>query len=384
MRIYLDHNATTPVRPEVADAMDGVLRAAWGNPSSVHREGARARSEVDGARDRVASLLGVDAEEILFTGGASEANNTALLGVLRRGGEADGRRHIVTTNVEHPSVEAPLAVLEREGWRVTRVPVAADGRVSVAAVAAAITPDTAMVSAIWANNETGVLQPLERIVEIARERGVCMHSDATQAVGKVPVDLRGVPLDLLSLSAHKFGGPKGVGCLVVRGDRAFEPLLHGGPQERRRRGGTENVAGIAGLGVACALAERELPQRAAVYARLRDRLWQGIRAKVVGVRRNGSERHVLPNTLNVEFEGTAGELLLQALDLAGVAVSSGAACASGSIEPSHVLVAMGCSPEAARASLRLSVGHGVDESQIDQVLALLPDLVERARRVGDV
>jgi cysteine desulfurase len=383
MRIYLDHNATTPVRPEVADAMDGVLRATWGNPSSVHREGARARSEVDAARDRVASLLGVSAEEILFTGGASEANNTALLGVLRRGGAADGRRHLVTTNVEHPSVEAPLALLEREGWRVSRVPVASGGRVAAADVAAAITPETAMISAIWANNESGVLQPVERIAEIARERGICFHSDATQAVGKLPVDLRRVPLDLLSLSAHKFGGPKGVGCLVVRGGIAFEPLLHGGPQERRRRGGTENVAGIAGLGVACALAERELPERAAEYARLRDRLWEGIRAKVAGVRRNGSERHVLPNTLNVEFEGTAGELLLQALDLAGVAVSSGAACASGSVEPSHVLVAMGCSPEAARASLRLSVGHGVDESQIDQVLALLPDLVERARRAGD-
>jgi cysteine desulfurase len=384
MRIYLDHNATTPVRPEVADAMDGVLRAAWGNPSSVHHEGARARAEVDTARDRVASLLGVAAEEILFTGGASEANNTALLGVLRRGGETDGRRHIVTTNVEHPSVEAPLAVLEREAWRVTRVPVAADGRVAAAAVADAITPDTAMVSAIWANNETGVLQPVAEIAEIARERGVCCHSDATQAVGKVAVDLRRVPLDLLSLSAHKFGGPKGVGCLVVRGERGFEPLLHGGPQERRRRGGTENVAGIAGLGVACALAERELEERAREYARLRDRLWDGIRAKVAGVRRNGSEHHLLPNTLNVEFTGTAGELLLQALDLAGVAVSSGAACASGSIEPSHVLVAMGCSPQAARASLRLSVGHGVDENQIDQVLALLPDLVERARRAGDV
>jgi cysteine desulfurase len=381
MRIYLDHNATTPVRAEVADAMERVLREVHGNPSSVHAEGAAARAEVDRARERVASLLGVAAGEVLFTAGATEANNTALLGVLRS--RADRRRHVVTTTVEHPSVEAPLEVLEREGWGVTRVAVDAEGRVDADAVAAAMGDDTAMVSVIWANNETGVLQPIERIAEIAQERGILVHADATQAVGKLPVDLRRVPLDLLSLSAHKLGGPKGVGCLVVRGDLDFVPVLHGGPQEGRRRGGTENVAGIAGLGVACALCERELPERALEYARLRDRLWEGIRAKIPRVHRNGSAAHVLPNTLNAEFEGTAGELLLQALDLEGVAVSSGAACASGSIEPSHVLVAMGCSPEAARGSLRLSVGHGVDTAQIDRVLALLPDLVERARRTGE-
>jgi cysteine desulfurase len=381
MRIYLDHNATTPVRPEVADVMDAVLREMYGNPSSVHAEGSRARAEIDRARACIASLLGVGSDEVLFTGGATEANNTALLGVLKH--RSDGRRHVVATNVEHPSVEAPLAVLEREGWRVSRVAVDAEGRVDADAVAAAVTPDTAMVTAIWANNETGVLQPVERIAEMARERGVLFHADATQAVGKVAVDLRRVPLDLLSLSAHKLNGPKGVGCLVVRGDLAFDPVLHGGPQERRRRGGTENVAGIAGLGAACALAEAELPEREASYAHLRDRLWEGIQAKVPRVRRNGSARHVLPNTLNVEFAETAGELLLQALDLAGVAVSAGAACASGAIEPSPVLVALGRSAAEARGALRFSVGHGVDQEQIDRVLTLLPDLVERARRAGD-
>jgi cysteine desulfurase len=382
MRIYLDHNATTPVRPEVADAMDGALREVYGNPSSVHAEGAAAKAEIGRARERVASLLGVAAGEILFTGGATEANNTALLGVLRS--RAGRGRQVVTTTVEHPSVEAPLAVLEREGWRVTRVPVDEDGCVDPDEFGDAIADDTAMVTAIWANNETGVLQPLARIAEIARERGILVHADATQAVGKLPVDLRRVPLNLLSLSAHKFGGPKGVGCLVVRGGLAFDPVLCGGPQEGRRRGGTENVAGIAGLGVACALAERELSERMIECASLRDRLWEGILAKIPRVRRNGSAVRVLPNTLNVEFEGAAGELLLQALDLEGVAVSSGAACASGSIEPSHVLAAMGRSAQAARGSLRLSVGHGVDEAQIDRVLALLPDLVERARRAGDV
>jgi cysteine desulfurase len=238
------------------------------------------------------------------------------------------------------------------------------------------------VSAIFANNETGVIQPVAEIAALAKSHGALVHTDATQAVGKIPVDVGPLPVDLLSLSAHKLNGPKGVGCLVVRGGLAFEPLLHGGPQERRRRGGTENVAGIAGLGAACALAAAELPTRAVEQARLRDRLWSGIREKIARVRRNGCEDAVLPNTLNVEFEGVAGELLLQALDLEGVAVSAGAACASGSIDPSPVLLAMGRSSAQARGSLRLSVGHGVSEAQIDRVLLLLPDLVERARRAG--
>jgi cysteine desulfurase len=380
MRIYLDHNATTPVRPEVADAMDAVQRLFFGNPSSVHEEGSATKLECDRARLRVARLLGVGPGDVLFTGGATEANNTALLGLLAQ--HKEGAGHIVTTNVEHPSVDAPLEWLEGMGWRVTRVPVDSDGRVDDGAVAAAITPETALITVIWANNETGVLQPVEAIAAVARERGVLFHSDATQAVGKVSVDLSDVPADLLSLSAHKLNGPKGVGCLIARGDITFEPLLRGGPQERRRRGGTENVAGIAGLGVACELAQQELPERGARYCALRDRLWEGLQAKVPGIRRNGSEDDVLPNSLNVEFEGAAGEVLLQALDLEGVAVSSGAACASGTIEPSHVLVAMGRSPEAARGSLRMSVGYGVDEAQIDRVLAILPDLVERSRRAG--
>ncbi len=380
MRIYLDHNATTPVRDEVVEAMAGVLRDCFGNPSSPHAEGGRARAAIDSARDRIASLLGVAAGDILLTGGATEANNTTLLGLLR--GPVGSGRHVVTTAIEHPSVEEPLALLEREGWRVTRVGVDADGCVDAEGVLAAIEPGTVLVSVIWANNETGVIQPVEAIARGAKERGVLVHSDATQAVGKLPVDLRHVPVDLLSLSAHKFNGPKGVGCLVVRGDLRFEPLLHGGPQEGRRRGGTENVAGIVGLGIACELAERELPERVASYGGLRDRLWQGICEKIPGVRRNGSATRVLPGSLNVEFEDAAGEVLLQALDLEGVAVSAGAACASGSIEPSHVLSAMGRTPEQARGSLRLSVGHGVDAAQIDRVLVLLPDLVERARRAS--
>ncbi len=373
MRIYLDHNATTPVREEVAEAMARVLRDVHGNPSSVHAEGAAARREVERARERVASLLGVSPDEILFTAGATEANNSALLGLLRARAVPG---HVVTTAIEHPSVEAPLAVLEAAGWKLSRVPVGADGRVDPDEVCAALRPDTALVSVMWANNETGAVQPLAAVAEAVRERGIPVHSDATQAIGKLPLD---VPVDLLSLSAHKFNGPKGSGCLVVRREQRFEPLLHGGPQERRRRGGTENVAGIAGLGVACALVEAELPQRMRRYAALRDRLWEGLRASLSGVRCNGSLPHVLCNTLNVEIEGVAGEVLLQALDLEGVAVSAGAACASGSIRPSPVLSAMGLTPAQARASLRWSVGHGVDEAQIDRVLALLPGLVARVR-----
>jgi cysteine desulfurase len=378
MRVYLDHNATSPLRDEVVEAMTRVLRGIHGNPSSTHEEGRAARAVVDRARASVASLIGVQSDDVLFTAGATEANNTALIGRLGlRSGEAG---HLVTSAAEHPSIEAPLEALERAGWRVARVGVDSEGLLDAAQVEAAIEPDTALVSILWANNETGVLQPMEQIATLARERGIPFHVDATQAVGKIPIDLREIPVDLLSLSAHKFNGPKGVGCLIARGDLAFESILRGGPQERGRRGGTENVAAIVGLGVACELAQRELPDRMRDYAGLRDRLWDGIQAKIPGVRRNGSADRVLPNTLNVEFDGAAGELLLQALDVEGIAVSSGAACHSGSIEPSKVLIAMGRSPEEARGSLRLSVGHGNDAEQIDYALSLLPDRVESARQ----
>jgi cysteine desulfurase len=380
MRIYLDHNATTPVREEVADAMQPALRGCFGNPSSVHAEGAAARAEVERARERLAGLLGCEAREVLFTAGATEANNTALGPLLRAW--AGDKRHVVSSNAEHPSVEEPLTALEREGWRVTRLPVDLDGLLDPEQLAGALAPDTGLVTLLWANNETGVVQPMEPLARLCRERGVRIHADATQCLGKLPVDLTAVPLDALSMSAHKLGGPKGVGALVVRGDVSFEALLRGGPQERRRRGGTENVPGIVGLGAAAALAAREVGERRREYAALRDRLWDGISAKIPRVRRNGSETSLLCNTLNLEFEGIAGELLLQALDLEGIAVSTGAACASGRIEPSHVLGAMGRSPEQARASLRFSVGHGVDVAQIERVLALLPDLVARVREAG--
>jgi len=378
MRIYLDHNATTPLRDEVLESMHRVLRDCFGNPSSSHAEGAAARRELVTARERVASLLHVAPREVIFTGSATEANNSAIQGHLALAG---GRRHLVTTCVEHPSVEEPMQVLEAMGAEVTRVPVDPEGRLDIAELAAALRPDTALLAVILANNETGVLQDVPAIAEAAAARGVPLHVDATQAVGKVPVDVPALGATTLSGTAHKLNGPKGAGFLIAHGPEALPPLVRGGPQERRRRGGTENLAGIVGLGVACELALRELPERARRYAALRDRLWEGILAKVPAVRRNGSAERVLPNTLNLEFVAAAGEVLLEALDGEGVAVSAGAACHSGSIEPSGVLLAMGRTPEQARSSLRLSVGLGVDEAQVDRVIALLAELVPRVRGI---
>jgi len=380
LRIYLDHNATTPLRAEVIEAMIPCLREGFGNPSSTHAEGAAARAGVDHAREQVAAAVGAEVGEVIFTAGATEANNTVLFGMAGAGPRGGSAAHVVTTTVEHPSVREPCALLAEEGVRVTEVAVDSAGRLDLGAFAAAVAqPGTAIASVIWANNETGVLQDVARLAEIAHAQRVPLHVDATQALGKIPIDLGAVPADFLSVSAHKLNGPKGVGCLVVRGGRALPPRLAGGPQEQRRRGGTENTAAIVGFGVACELAREEVAARGKHCAALRDRLWEAIRAQIPDVRRNGSAEHVLPNTLNVEFRGAAGEILLQALDLEGVAASAGAACHSGAISPSHVLTAMGRTPEEARSALRLSVGHGNDEAQIDRAVGLLGKLVFPAR-----
>jgi cysteine desulfurase len=376
VRIYLDHNATTPLREEVVAAMTEVLRAAHGNPSSTHAEGAAARALIERARGEVAALLGVSPSEIVFTAGATEANNAVIHGALAARPE---RGHVVATTVEHPSVEEPLRALAARGVSVTRVPVDRDGRLEADAFGAALRDDTALAAVILANNETGVLQDVAKLAEAVHARGAWLHVDATQAVGKIPVDAVALGADTLACSAHKLNGPKGAGCLVVRKHLVLPAFLLGGGQERRRRGGTENVAGIVGFGVACALARAELPQRERQVAALRDRLWAGIEATVPRVRRNGEARFVLPNTLNVEFGDTAGEILLEALDGEGVAVSSGAACHSGSIEPSAVLLAMGRTPAQARGSLRFSLGPSTTQAEIERVIELLPALVARVR-----
>lgn len=378
MRIYLDHNATTPLRPEVLAAVEGALRTLYGNPSSTHAEGAAARAAVETARGQVAAAIGAPPESIVFTSGATESNNTAIAGRLRSAWAA-GRREIVTTSAEHPSVSEPLAALEADGWRVTRLPVGNEGLVDPAAFEKALGPGVALAAILWANNETGVVQPADVLVRIARDAGVSVHLDATQCIGKLPVNATSLGVDTLAASGHKQNGPKGVGLLYVRPGADVDPLLRGGGQERRRRGGTENVPAIVGLGVACALAAAELPRRTARMAALRDRLWKGIAQNVAGARRNGAPHAVLANTLSVLVPGAASDVLVEALDLEGVAVSAGAACHSGSVTPSRTLLAMGLSEEEARCSLRLSVGEGVDEEQIDRVTALLPALVARLR-----
>jgi cysteine desulfurase len=376
MRIYLDHNATTPIRPEVVEAMTAVLRDDFGNPSSVYAEGARAREAVETARGQVAALLGVTHGDIRFTGGATEANNTVLFGSLAPGD------HAVATRVEHPSITEPLSVLEGRGVAVDHVSPDEHGCVSASDMANAIRDQTRLVAMIWANNETGSIQPVAELAEICSQRGVALHVDATQAIGKCPVDLSAVQVSSLASSAHKLGGPKGVGALVCPRGLVLPPLLYGGGQEKGLRGGTENVASIVGYGVACELVRAEGAARAEASGKLRDRLWQGIESNLDDVRWNGGPGRTLDNTLNVEFTGVEGEILLQALDLEGVAVSAGAACHSGSVEPSKVLLAMGRTPEQARASLRFSVGWGVDEAQIDRAVALLCELVPRVRKVS--
>ena len=378
-RIYLDHNATTPLRGEVVEAMVRVLRDVPGNPSSTHAEGAVAKRLISEAREQVAACLGTPARDIVFTGGATEANNMVLRGLLADSDSAQ-EHSLVTSTIEHPSVLVPADDLEKRGVRVSRVPVNSEGLVEPEALLDRVEAGASLVSLIWANNETGVIQPIEMIAEALAERGVPFHVDGTQAVGKYPIKLEGSGIDYLSCSAHKLNGPKGVGCLVGRKDALPHPLLAGGGQERGLRGGTENVAGVVGFGVACALAQAEGEERIRVYRDLRDRLWTALQQRIPSIRRNGPADSVLVNTLNVEFPGIAGDVLVEALDLEGVAVSAGAACHSGSVSPSHVLLAMGRTAEQARASLRLSVGLGNDEAEVDRAADWIARLVARAAR----
>ncbi|HWP34255.1 MAG TPA: cysteine desulfurase NifS [Thermodesulfobacteriota bacterium] len=378
-QVYLDHNATTPVHPRVAEAMLPFLREAYGNPSSLHWAGRAARQAVDAAREAVARLVGAEPAEVVFTSGATEADNLALRGVaeLHPGG------HIVTTAVEHPAVRETCAELARRGWRVTVLPVDRAGRLDLAQLEAALTADTCLVSAMLANNETGVLFPAEAIGRLCRSRGILFHCDATQAVGKVPVDMRRMGIDLLALSGHKLNGPKGVGALVVRKGVKLKPQQTGGHQERGRRGGTENVPGVVGLGEAARLAaERLAAGEPARVAALRDRLERRILAAIPEVLVNGQGAERVPNTLNCSFRWVEGEALLLSLDLAGIAVSSGSACSAGSLEPSHVLLAMGLTREEASGAVRFSLGYETTEGELDYVVETLPPIVERLRAIS--
>ncbi len=383
MRIYLDHNATTPLDPEVAERMAWASREVWGNASSVHHFGQQAKAALDAARASVAALLGADASEIVFTGGGTEGDNAAIRGVAEVL-EPTGRRHLIASSIEHEAVLNTMKALAKRGWRVTLLPVDASGIVSPDRLREAIAEDTALVSVMHANNEIGTLQPIEELAEIAHERGALFHTDAVQSAGKLPLDVRALGVDLLSIAAHKFYGPKGVGALWLRRGVRLMPLQTGGRQERSRRAGTENVPAIVGLGTAADVARRKLAGEGIRLAALRDRLEEGLLAGVPGTVRNGAASPRVPNTTNVSVERVESESLLIGLDLAGIAVSSGSACSSGTLEPSHVLKAMGLPHLRTLGSIRFSLGASNTDSDIDRVLETMPPLVEKLRSLTTV
>ena len=378
VRIYLDHNATTPVHPLVAERMMAVLRDEFGNPSSIHHFGQRAKAVLDEARSEVAGLLGCDPTDLVFTGGGTESDNLAIRGAAEAAA-ATGRRHLVASAIEHEAVLTTLKALAKRGWRVTLLKVDRSGVVNPDALLAALSDDTALVSIMHANNEVGTLQPVTELAALAHARGALFHTDAVQTVGKVPVNVATLGADLLSLSAHKFNGPKGVGALWVKRGVRLVPFVTGGRQERSRRAGTENVIGIAGLGKASALAQETLAADGVRVAALRDRLEEGILRLVPGTMLNGAETVRVPNTTNISFERVEAESLLIGLDLEGVAVSTGSACSSGTLEPSHVLRAMGFSAHRTQNSIRFSLGNSNTDADIDRVLDVLPGIVERLR-----
>ncbi len=374
-RVYFDHNATTPPDPRVVDAMLPYMAELHGNPSSIHAFGQAARAAVERARRQVASLLGAEAAEIVFTGSGTEANNAVLLGAAR-GCASRGR--MVFSGFEHPSISVLGGQLEQTGLEIVRVPPGPDGVVRADAVAAEITDDTCLVALMRANNELGTLQPVAEVGALCRERGIAVLCDAVQAVGKVPVDVGELQVDYLTLGGHKFHGPIGIAALWVRTDAPFAGLLVGGGQERHRRAGTENVPAIVGLGRACELAEQELDERIRHLASLRDRLERGL-AELEGTEVHCAQTERVPHTTHVHFDGVDAQALLIRLDLRGFAVSTGAACASGVVEPSPTLLAMGLSPEAALGSLRISLGMPNTAEEVDLFLVTLAEEVARMR-----
>ena len=385
--IYLDAAATTPLDPDVLAAMMPYLTGSFGNPSSIYQLGQETKAAIEDARGAVARVIGARPAEIVFTSGATESDNTALAGVLwsARFRSPNGPApHLITSAVEHHAVLHCAEFLEKQGFAVTVVPVDRDGFVDPATVEAAIRPETALISIMYANNEVGAIQPIAEIGQIAREHGVPFHTDAVQAAGALAIDVNALNVDLLSLSAHKFGGPKGVGCLYVRKGVAIEWMQLGGGQEGGRRGGTENVAGIVGFGAAIERAERERSTRSEYLRTLRDELYAKIVAAIPEARLNGpadGDRR-LPNNLNIAIPGVQGETMLLALDMMGIAASAGSACTTGNSAPSHVLLAMGLSEELARSSLRFSVGPGITSEDLDDVVSALEEIVQRTRSIG--
>ncbi len=380
-RVYLDHAATTPVRPEVARAMLRYMLEDYGNASSIHGFGRAAKEATEAARVQVASLMGARPAEVIFVSGGTEADNMAIRGTLAAA--RDGKRHIVTTRIEHHAVLHTCEEMEKDGLaEVTYLPVDGTALVDPDDVARAIRPDTALVSVMFANNEVGTIEPIEEIGRICREKGVTFHTDAVQAFGAVPIDVDRLAIDLLSASSHKIYGPKGIGALFVRKGTKIRPIITGGAQESRRRAGTSNVPGAVGFGLAAELAAREMDQRSARLTTLRDRLIGGLIDRVPFTRLNGHPTRRLPNNVNVSFEYVEGESILLSLDMKGIAASSGSACTSGSLEPSHVLLAMGIPPEVAHGSVRLTLGLDNTDEDVDYVLETLPPIIERLRAMS--
>jgi cysteine desulfurase len=378
MRVYFDYNATTPLAPEVIEAVVRATRDVFGNASSVHHFGQQAKAALDDARSSVAALVGGDVSEIIFTSGGTESDNFAIRGVAEAL-EPLGRKHLIASAIEHEAVLNTLRALARRGWKTTLLSVDQTGIVNPAALREAITSETALVSVMHANNEIGTVQPVAELGAIAHAHGALMHTDAVQSAGKIPINARALEVDLLSLSAHKFNGPKGAGVLWARRGTRMQPILTGGKHERNRRAGTENVPAIVGLGVAATLAAHKMTTEAARLTELRDRLERGILAAVPGTAVNGTPGPRVPNTTNISFDRVEAESLLIALDLEGVAVSTGSACSSGTLEPSHVLKAMGLPTHRTQNSLRFSLGLYSTEAEVDFVIGVLPRLVEKLR-----
>jgi cysteine desulfurase len=379
MRVYLDYNATTPIERSVLAAMQPYFSDEFGNASSIHSVGQRARSAVERAREQVAALVGAKPAEIVFTSGGTESDNLAIFGVVEA---TTGARHVITTTIEHHAVLNACQALEKRDVEVTYVPVSREGLVDPREIGRALRPETVLITVMHANNELGTVQSIEEIGRIAAEAHVAFHTDAVQSAGKLPLDVNRLGVDLLSISAHKIYGPKGVGALYVRAGTPLEPQFHGGHHERDLRPGTENVPGIVGLGKAAELASQHFAAEARRLSDLRDRLEESLLEKVPQCFVNGSRARRVPNTTNFTFSGTEGEALEIALDLKGLACSTGAACASGAVEPSHVLTAIGLPPEEARASLRFSIGRYTTPEEIEFALSVIPGVVEHLRELS--
>ena len=379
-RRYLDHNATTPVDPRVVEAMLPCFGDGYGNASSLHSFGQHARQGVERARRQVAAALGCEARDVVFTSGGTEADNLAVFGTVRASPQSS--RHVITSQIEHPAVLNACQQLEREGVEVTYLPAAPDGLVSPDAVRAALRDDTVLVTVMHANNELGTLQPLREIAAVTREAGVPLHSDGVQAFGKVDSRVPDLGVDMYSVSAHKIYGPKGAGALYIRRGLQVEKVQYGGRHERDRRPGTENVPGIVGLGAAAEIAAADMDDEARRVARLRDRMERGLLEAIPDAHVHASRSARLPTTSSMRFDHVESEPLLISLDLQGFAVSSGSACSSGAVEPSHVLLAIGLSREEAKSTLRFSLGKGTDASQVDALVEALPSMVERLRALA--